>query len=115
MAQQLRAEGHEVALLAVFCPGRLTSFEALLRRVRQRIDLEVAALSGLPPRRKLTYLLAKARRVGTRMAASFARTHDRAHPLDHAMRGVEEAHLRALRAYVPRPYSGQVTVFLTRK
>ena len=103
MAQQLRSEGHEVALLAVFCPGRLTSFEALLHRLRQRIDLEVAALPGESGTR------------GGKNGRQVARANNRAHPLDHAMREVEETHLRALRAYVPRPYSGQVTVFLTRK
>ena len=64
---------------------------------------------------KLMYVLAKARRVARRMAARFARAQSRERPLDHAMREVEEARLRVLRAYVPRPCSSQVTLFLTRK
>jgi thioesterase domain-containing protein len=47
------------------------------------------------------------------MAARTARALGREAPVDRAIRQAEEAHLRALRAYVPQPYAGPVTLFLS--
>jgi thioesterase domain-containing protein len=114
MAQQLRSQGQPVALLAVLDavgPGRLRSLPARVRRLGQRIN----TLARLTPRERCLAVWEKAADVGTRIAARVARLFGTERPMDRAMRNVEEAHIQAARAYLPRSYSGQVRLFLTGK
>jgi thioesterase domain-containing protein len=116
MARQLQAGGHAVALLALLdaaAPGRLATFFGRVRRLRQRIALYVGRLADRPSDVLRATVRERTYRIVTRMAARTARALGREAPVDRAIRQAEEAHLRALRAYVPQPYAGPVTLFLS--
>jgi thioesterase domain-containing protein len=112
MARQLHAEGQRVGLLALLdspYPRRPTR----LGRLRLIAACEVTNLGALTAGRKAVYLLEKARRalvVGTpRLAGALGLSR----PVDH-LRKVEWTHLHAARAWVPQPYGGPLTLFVTR-
>jgi len=116
MARQLQAQGHAVALLALLDPGppgRRVTFFGRVRRLRRQIALDVSKLAGLPSGKLLRAVRRRANRLGTWIAARTARALGREAPIDRAIRRTQEAHLRGLRAYVPRPYAGPVTLFLS--
>ncbi|HUU36357.1 MAG TPA: thioesterase domain-containing protein, partial [Vicinamibacterales bacterium] len=126
MAQQLRAQGHEVSLLAVLDNAPYnTGYEprrtvgAVLRQLRNipawvRDDIARSSPSALAARirQKVVALrrkgVARLRQVedeaSIRDVVAFPQSGDR-------WETFVAAHYRALLAYVPKPYDGRVTVF----
>jgi aspartate racemase len=123
MAQQLRARGQEVALLVLF--DTFSSFlpdsigKTLFQRFKSfsyltRADLHFGNLLQYGPR----YLLGRAERLkritkkrSRRLANRFQIW--RRSPLQQTLAKVQEANLQAFKVYVPRVYSGRITLFIT--
>lgn len=113
IAQQLHSAGQEVALLALFgttCPTALTFLHRMHVRVRreaQRLWKLVSTLWRLPLRDKTSYLFDKAKlRRLEREKLAIALSDNPHRPK------VEQATVKAVRRYRPRPYRGHLTVFL---
>jgi len=133
MAQQLHAQGQEVAVLALFdtwgpeyarvmpglTPGRLKAAHLL-----QRVDLHFGNFlvaegwSG-----KLTYLLTKSNRLRRRLEKRGRKYWRKVreipqevfNPLPLALRRVEKKSRRAIDIYEARPYPGLITLFRATK
>jgi len=123
MAQQLQAQGQKVALLVLFDTFAglrpESSRNPLLQRLKSypymfRADLHFGNLLLYGPR----YLLGSANRLKTiakRRTRKVANRFQfwRRSPLDQTLKKVREANLQALSGYVPKVYSGRITLFIT--
>jgi aspartate racemase len=122
MAQQARAHGDEVALLAVFDtygPG----FRTLSWRDRYRVDFHRTQLQRLGPRAKVSYALGRVRLIDGKISRSLWVAWEIVHkvsqvtgaPLPRAFRQVEFANAYATRRYRPGAYLGRMTLFRARE
>jgi len=122
MAQQMRRQGHEVALVALFDtygPG----FRTLPWRDRYRVDFHLTQLRRLGPRAKVSYVLDRVRRADGRIDRIRWVTWEIVNkvsrmtgaPLPRPFRQVEFANAYATRRYSPRVYPGRVTLFRARE
>jgi amino acid adenylation domain-containing protein len=96
MAQQLRAQGEEVALVALLdtFPGRPMSSTKLL-----------AKLLRMPMKQKIAYSIGRVRRFATYVQRRLSRQ------LPPDLLAVRKACYLAESRYVPKVYSGRITVF----
>ena len=131
MAQQLRAMGQDVGLLALFDTwgpgyGRLQPgtnvFRLMLSRFAQRVDLHVGNLMLGGPREKAAYVAEKSRRVAKNVRKVVRRYWKRfkehgslREPVPKALARVEKASFQAIFDYAPQPYEGRVTLFRATK
>jgi thioesterase domain-containing protein len=116
MAQQLRAGGDEVGLLALFeTAGRETGPRRMLDRISRRVAVEHANLAPLSSGDRLVYVAAKVGAVIGRARAVAARRLGRLEESDPNLRNLARAHSQASRAYVPRPYQGSILVFWAQR
>ncbi len=116
IAQQLRAAGQEVPLLALidaFAPGqpRLASWMPkpvyrIIHRVRI-LGFHAENLIRLGMRAKFAYVIAKAQRAGRALRAKLSARRRRA----TGARSPQLAFREALAAYEPAPYAGSVVLF----
>ena len=133
MAQQLRAEGQEVAVLALFDtwgpgyprwrPG-LTPLRRFWNRFSARVDLHwgnfLAARGG---REKLSYVFRKTGRARRRFFFMGRHYWNRlrepiqgfVHPISRTLKKVEKSTRKAAHEYVPRVYPGRVALFRATK
>jgi thioesterase domain-containing protein len=126
MAQQLRAAGEEVALLvSIDCgPGPLVRERSVRNIVRQlvnvprwiRDDLMISRPADVlwRLRRKIAAGLRRGRAILLRTAEDYApNVHDVLKFPERAKRweAFVETHYQAVLKYVPRPYTGRVTLF----
>jgi amino acid adenylation domain-containing protein len=108
IAQQLRAEGEQVALVVLFDTERRYSFA-------ERVRLRLRALEHSPPSAKLRYFTKRAsRRLGDftqRLVYKAKRLNGG--PESAELRGlhVQMANERAVAAYKPHVYPGRITLF----
>src|SRR6266513_3205780 len=124
MAQQLLAEGQDVALLAFFLgytprPSRLRLLHHL-SQVAVKVQFHLGQLRRLETRGRLTYVVGKAHR---NVVAAKARSWlwrlayklygGHASPSSRLLRNIPEVNLQAARTYVPQTYKGRMTVFLS--
>jgi aspartate racemase len=122
MAQQLQAQGQQVALLALFdtygpgYPKSLPKTTLLYHKVSHYWD----DLSRLGLKEQLTYVLTRAlartrtlrQRVKRRMWKIAYKSYvSTGRPLPHALRNITEINLQAARAYVRQIYPGQIILF----
>ena len=125
MACQLKAQGQEVALLALLDSypvghNKLSSDAGALKsravRIIRRARTHVSNLRSLPLAKKLSYVRSKAG-FGVLRLKSMAwrmiyRSYDNlGRDLPRLLRDVEEFNWLAARNYVPQVYDGQVTLF----
>jgi len=118
LAQQLRASGEEVALLALFETTSFWVAPAYLRMrelVRYRIQSfaewsfgHLKSLGRLKPRQQIDRVLAKVRRVRQAMDS---RTADRKDTYAAGADQVRRATAAAIRQYDMRPYPGRISFF----
>ena len=125
MAQQLRAQGQAIGLLALldtYPSGYAKLFRdeatlpATLRRAAKRTKAHVANIQGLSVNDGLAYVVDKARfaprklksQVWRRVYSSYEKL-DR--PLPQTFRDVKEFNSLAVREYAPQIYDGRVTLF----
>jgi thioesterase domain-containing protein/acyl carrier protein len=122
MAQQLRAQGQSVGLLALLDSyGHDDALRAsvprgrrLLRRGARRLRVEVENLLRLTAKDKLTYVWGKLKRVVKRTVDKIKIRVGLGPAVDANFLKVAEAHRKAIRAYRPRIYPGPVTLFRAR-
>jgi acyl transferase domain-containing protein/thioesterase domain-containing protein len=133
MAQQLQAEGEEVALLAViqarhrnfwqYSPNA-TWVHRLIYRIVDRIDYEVYRLSQLEPRAKLSYIWQRIQRVvtvgrvkieGLIRSSNAVFNTNIAQSQAYSLEAVAAAHRKSQKSYEPQPYNGRVALFRARK
>jgi aspartate racemase len=116
-AQQIRAAGQEVGLLALLetwppvnAPGRFLTpgGRAFLNLAMDRVRLTMRMLSELRGRRRLQYLLDRMKVVGQMVARRDAFRGDRS---ELYLRLVTQANLLALQQYEPRMYPGRAVLF----
>jgi amino acid adenylation domain-containing protein len=130
MALQLRAHGEQVGLLALLdtFPLGYSELMPLTERSRQelalftrRVRLHWENLASLSGRQKLDYAARKLRtirrRIRSRLWGAAYKFFDRfgARAREHlpaVLQNVKEANFMAARDYVPKPYAGNVTLFL---
>jgi thioesterase domain-containing protein/acyl carrier protein len=132
-AQQLRAQGEEVALLAMIQtaigdygrrrPG-VTFAHRLLYRSIKRVDLEYSNVMSLEPRARVPHLASRAKRLltiaqlktETLMDPWLAglKLQDR-HSLAYRLEGVGKHHVQAAMSYTPKPYLERVALFRATK
>jgi thioesterase domain-containing protein len=123
MARRLNAQGEKVALLAIFdapAPGRLRLLDRLRNRVRY--DLWKIRRGELP---KIVPILATKSRRAARAALRLLKATilggadaapDRSPPnREQTILDVSMANVEAAKGYRPGPYSGPITLFLTRE
>jgi len=136
MAQQLHAQGQQVGLLALFdtyAPGFYNlsaegrSFPHKVHRIMQRVDLHLGNLLLLEPEGKVKYAREKAVLVKGRLKGSIKRfgsgviklvdklSQSNGHSVPGEGPQKIDVALEALREYVPRVYSGRVTLFRASK
>ena len=125
MAQQLRAQGQSIGLLALLdtYPSGYAklfrdeaTFPATLRRAAKRTKAHLVNIQGLSVNDGLAYVVDKARfaprklksQVWRRVYSSYEKL-DR--PLPHTFRDVKEFNSLAVREYAPQIYDGCVTLF----
>lgn len=127
MAQQLHAQGHKVALLALIdchapgCHGAMpesTKLRQTIRYLAQKTEHHLINLSLLGYYEKLTYIRGTARwwyqtRIQTRIDRLLSRNHNGEADLDSLP--VEAAIFQALKDYVPKVYPGRITLFRPAK
>ena len=119
MAQQLQAQGQKVALLALFeayASGAvypLPGFIPFMRRFAQRIKRHINNISQLPTKEKLMYILEEGRNAMKSKIWKIAYRFylDIGRPMPRNLRSVRDANYHALRDYVPKVYTGIVTLF----
>lgn len=112
MAQQLRAQGQAVAILALFdtyCPGHTANTAA------RKVDRFLGNLLLRRPKDQLDYLLGT---LGAKVGQGVRGLIRKLNPgsetsLARSMRHVLEANREAVGHYVPHAYSGRVVLFLT--
>jgi len=123
MAQQLRAQRQEIALLALFdtyFPGDLRYLPPALARsqthsVTQKVDRLLGNLLLRGPKEQMSYIFGM---LGTRVGTSVRRLACKIHPgsersLSRAMRQVLKANRQATSNYVPHIYPGRIALFLS--
>ena len=119
MAQQLREEGCEVALVALFIAPRP---EHVRRSFVGRMSYNLQELRPLGGRARRAYIAETvrltARNWKDRQHARLWRAvapfyHRRGRPLPGFLQNVPEANMRAARSYVPRRYAGRLTWFVS--
>ena len=133
MAQQLHAQGQQVALLALFDtygPGypkplpTASSFRRKLYRFIQRLDLHLRNLFLLEPEKRTVYTLSKLRILKKRIRKKVKRNiKDMTvgsfpgikYFLPRSLREVAQANRQALSSYVPQAYPGRITLFRASK
>jgi thioesterase domain-containing protein len=112
MAQQLRAQAHEVALLALFATPSPT---ALGWRHRSRVEVRLA-LERLRRHGRILMALGRGERAGyvrTKVRDLVARRSIERGSAERVYRlRVEQATAAAARRYLPRVYPGRITLFL---
>jgi acyl-CoA synthetase (AMP-forming)/AMP-acid ligase II/thioesterase domain-containing protein len=112
MAQQLHAQGHEVAVLALFdthYPGHKAN------TVAQRVDRLIGNLLLRPPKDRIGHLFELlGARVGKSIRGLTYRLHPRDEgPLARSMRQVLEANREAVSHYVPQVYPGRIVLLIS--
>lgn len=127
MAQQLHAQGHMVALLALFdtyFPGKLrympspALFPCKAYNFVQKADRHLGSLLLLRPKDQLNYLFGMIGRIKTRIGRkiqaliSRSDAHDES-SLSRALREVLNANRQAVNNYVPQVYPGRIILFLS--
>ena len=126
MAQQLHAQGEEVALLAFFVGysrrPRRRSVRGSARRMAGWLasqQRQLRALGGAARLRHLLHVAAAGTRAATGAAgrqlwrAAYRLLGDSPRAAGWLAGNVEEINLQAARRYAPRPYAGRLTVFLS--
>lgn len=125
IAQQLRAQGAEIGLLALldtYPSGyakllrEQTTLRGRLRLAASRTRAHLANLAALSVREKLSYLLAKSKFAPSKMKSQiWRRVHNSfanlGRPLPRALQDIKELNSLAVREYVPQIYDGHVTLF----
>jgi len=111
MARQLRAEGHEIALLAL-----LDTYPARPARLAQRLACHATNLNRLSPREKFEYVVDKARFVPRKIKGRVWRPiYDSLQKfgwtLPRVLHSVTEFNSLAAHRYVPQAYDGKATLF----
>jgi amino acid adenylation domain-containing protein len=133
MAQQLQAQGEEVALLAMvqsthssyprYLPN-ITRFHRLIYRIIERIDLELSNFLEVETKAKWPYLVDRAKRAMTIIQVNMEKIITAllpqfqgymGHSQAYALEALEEAHTEAYRNYEAKPYQGYVTLFRAKK
>ena len=129
MAQQLHAQGQQVALLALFdtyfpSDFRYQSPPALFRsqiyHFVQKIDYHLGNLLLRRPHDQLGYLLGVVWRAKTRVGRKLQESiykvdQNRESALSRALQEVLHANFQARSKYIPQVYPGRVTIFLSRE
>ena len=129
MACQLRAQGHEVGLLALLDSypmgyERLSpngdSLSTKARRLLKRAGAHLSNLSGLRLPEKAAYLRDKSKYGPVRVKSKIWRTIYRSYQnlgreLPRSLREVEEFNWLAAQKYRPQQYDGRVTLFWASK
>jgi natural product biosynthesis luciferase-like monooxygenase protein len=133
VAQQLRAQGDEVALLAIiqtamvdypqFRPG-VTALHRLVYRAIKRLDLEWSNVKALPPKARIPHLTGRAKRVLTiAQVKAEGLVHpwlarfdlgDR-HSLAYKLDAIGRLHVQSVFEYKLEPYPQVVTFFRASK
>jgi thioesterase domain-containing protein/acyl carrier protein len=125
MAQQLRARGEKIGVLALLDTypagyAKLlkdqTTLRARFSRVLSRTKAHCANLGSLSFKNKLLYVAAKSKFAPRKIKSQFWR---QAHssfanlgrPLPRALQNIQELNSLAVRAYVPQVYDGEITLF----
>ena len=125
MAQQLRAQGQTIGLLALldtYPSGYAKLFRneatlsAALRRGLKRTKAHLANLGSLSTREKISYLLEKARFAPIKLKSQVWRRvyqsyENLGRPLPRMLKDIEEFNSLAVRDYTPKVYDGEVTLF----
>jgi non-ribosomal peptide synthetase component F/thioesterase domain-containing protein/acyl carrier protein len=125
MAQQLRATGEKIGLLALldtYPSGHAkllkdqTTLSARLGRVLSRIKAHCANLGSLSFKDKILYLLAKSKFAPRKIKSQFwLQAHSSfanlGRPLPRALQNIQELNSLAVREYVPQIYNGEVNLF----
>jgi len=125
MACQLRAQGHEIGLLAVLDSYPVgyeraspdgDSLKVRAQRFRKRFSAHLANIRGLPGRQKLSYILDKSKygpvRVKSKVWRAIYRTfRNFGLNLPDTLKDVEEFNWLAAQDYRPQPFDGRVTLF----
>ena len=129
MACQLRAQGHEVGLLALL-DSYPVGYERLslngdsrstkARRLLKRVGAHLSNMSRLRVREKVAYLVNKSKYGPVRVKSKIWRTIYRSYQnlgrdLPHAFRDVEEFNWLAAQSFRPQLYDGRVTLFWASK
>jgi len=127
MAQQLQAEGQEVALLALFETYNWANIPALslfkkLHYYLEKIEFHYQNFSVLPSKEKVVFFREKARELKRRSGiwygmakAKFADENLRNHGQYLLLARLWENNDRAAFNYVPKFYPGKITLFLPKK
>jgi thioesterase domain-containing protein len=130
IAQQLRVQGEEVALLAMFdtyAPGypthlpATTAFRRKLYAWRSRWELHWQNLMAAEWDGKVEYVRTKLGRLGRRLQIGMKRKSDglrdqfRQRLVPRPLRVVREAGRWAAKDYRPKPYPGTITLFRATK
>lgn len=120
MAQQLRASGQKVGLLAFFntfnlpkSPQPESSFEQFSGKVKflfQDIGYHWGNLSLLKPKDKLTFLRERGRWAQRRLQTRISAKSEMG-----SIASLHELHDRLVMEYEPKVYPGKITIFQTRK
>ena len=132
-AQQLRAQGEEVALLAMIQtafgdygrvrPG-ITFVHRLLYRLIKRVDLEWSNVTALTPRALVPHLASRAKRLLTIVRLKSETLVDPWlagfnfrdwHSLAYRLEAVGKYHVQAALSYRPKPYPERVALFRATK
>jgi natural product biosynthesis luciferase-like monooxygenase protein len=132
-AQQLRAQGEEVSLLAMIQTARgdygrrrlgVTFLHRLLLRSIKRLDLEWSNITALPPRARVSHIASRAKRPLTIAQLKAESVLDRWlsgfnlkawHSLAYRLEAVGKHHVQAAMSYRPKPYPERVTFFRASK
>jgi amino acid adenylation domain-containing protein len=120
MAQQLRAAGEQVPVLLLIDTyiaqplPRIVQAQAAspLHRSALLLDYHLGQLLLRTPREGYAYLAA---RIRARLGGVVGPTAEAIHAAPPALRHVIEANLRAVAAYVPRPYPGSAVMLFSRE
>jgi aspartate racemase len=120
MAQQLRAAGEEIALLALLetwlpekasvkgLPADVRKLAAV-QLVGSRLQLYLRTLAGLRGRQRYDYLIDRLKILKQIIAQRDAFRGDRS---EYYLKVVEQANLKAFRNYQPRSYDGRLVLFV---
>jgi amino acid adenylation domain-containing protein len=113
MAQQLLARGKQVGFLGLFIS--YAPEQNFIDRIQIRIDGHLKQLRQMGPKAKLelatSNLVTKAQSMLWRTAYQMFR--HRLAPSSRLFQNVPEMNLQAAKKYSPKPYSGEMTVFLS--
>ncbi len=129
MAYQLRAQGENVALLALLdsypvgyqrLSPNADSAKARTRQFRKRVAAHAANVRGLPAGEKLSYIIGKSKfgpvRVKSKVWRAIYRTYQTfGRDLPRLFRDVEQFNWLAAQSYRPQAYDGRVTLFWASK